>query len=420
MKSLLACLSLALTWFVTPSVAAAKPTVAILGLEVIDDGSGLDVATVGHAKELTEALRRRPRAGGGPYLLVPGGERDLAELKFIRNCETEAPACMGEIGEELGAAFLIYGRLEKRPGGVQVTLKLFGVSGKQLMKSTTELIPAADLTATELERASRTLYGKLTGTAVGTQIMVSANVATGRVLVDGVAKGELENGRTQLTGVPNGRREIAIESPGYILGTQVVTVKSGADLDLEFTLTKTADDVTGTGVGPGGGTGVGPGGSGPVDGGGDRPGGGYRVAFWAGAALTAGAAVVWGYHWNIGMGAKDDLESRVAPTNASNDEIDRYVCNVENPYAEGGTPAARQAAAEICKDANAAWPLMWVGAGLTAAFGAVTAYSLYRGYLSSGSSESSRTATRRSKRSPVAITPVLSPGGAGATVRIDF
>ena len=51
--------------------AAGKPPIAILGLEVFDNGGGIDPETTKAAKELTAALRERAKAGTGPYVPAP-------------------------------------------------------------------------------------------------------------------------------------------------------------------------------------------------------------------------------------------------------------------------------------------------------------------------------------------------------------
>ena len=70
--------------------AGGKPPIAILGLEVYDNGSGIDPETTRAAKDLTEALRDRAKAGTGPYTPV-GGEKELIDEKLINNCDSEAP-----------------------------------------------------------------------------------------------------------------------------------------------------------------------------------------------------------------------------------------------------------------------------------------------------------------------------------------
>ncbi|MEZ4366670.1 MAG: hypothetical protein R2939_10340 [Kofleriaceae bacterium] len=379
-----------------PARAAGKPQVAVLGLEVIDDGTGLDPALIGHAKELTEALRRRPKSGTGPYQLAAGSERDLAELKFIRNCENEASDCMAQIGSELGVAFLIYGKLEKRPGGVQVSLKLFGVGGKQVMKSLSELIPTAETTSTELERASKAFYAKLTGATLATTVSVNANVRVGKVLVDGVAKADLVDGTAQLTGLANGRREIAIESPGFILGTQVVTVKSGADLDLHFTLTRAGAGDPLPGIGPGGS------GDGPVDtGAGDRPGGGYRAAFWGSTVVAVASAATWIYGYTQQQGALDRLKQNefTCPPSPANQARDGADCDLGEKWET----------------------ISYFTVPLTFVAGALAGYTFYKGYVASSSADKRSASAKRKARGPeVVVVPTATPQGAGATVRIDF
>src|ERR1041384_1574025 len=111
---------------------AGKPPIAILGLEVYDNGNGIDPDTTKAARDLTTALRDRAKAGTGPYAPVQGGEKELIDEKLLNNCDTEANTCMAAIGTELGAEVLMYGRIwmEKsgaNPGIYKVSLKLLNV-----------------------------------------------------------------------------------------------------------------------------------------------------------------------------------------------------------------------------------------------------------------------------------------------------
>src|SRR5215212_6991655 len=83
--------------------AGGKPAIAILGLEVNDNGNGIDPETTKAAKEVTAALRDRAKAGTGPYALVANGDKELIDEKLLNNCDTEAASCMATIGNELGA-----------------------------------------------------------------------------------------------------------------------------------------------------------------------------------------------------------------------------------------------------------------------------------------------------------------------------
>src|ERR1043166_7955369 len=131
--------------------AGDKPPIAILGLEVYDNGNGIDPDTTKAARELTTALRDRAKAGTGPYTPVQGGEKELIDEKLLNNCDTEANSCMAAIGSELGAEVLMYGRIwiEKSQGGqgtYKVSIKLLNVNRKQLASSTVETLPTAEPT----------------------------------------------------------------------------------------------------------------------------------------------------------------------------------------------------------------------------------------------------------------------------------
>src|SRR4051812_26628198 len=130
--------------------AGGKPPIAILGLEVYDNGSGIDPDTTKAAKELTAALRDRAKAGTGPYVPVPGGDKELIDEKLLNNCDSEAAVCMAAIGTELGAEVLMYGKIEKSAQGGQtiykISIKLLNVARKQLANSTVETLPLADAT----------------------------------------------------------------------------------------------------------------------------------------------------------------------------------------------------------------------------------------------------------------------------------
>jgi hypothetical protein len=82
---------------------AGKPSVVILGLEIIDRGGGMDQATVQLAKDFTTALRARASQAGQ---LVPHAEKELVDEKLIRNCATADATCIAPIGAEFGATYL--------------------------------------------------------------------------------------------------------------------------------------------------------------------------------------------------------------------------------------------------------------------------------------------------------------------------
>ncbi len=91
-------------------VAQAKPTIAVLGLEVIDNGN-VDKETTRAAQRLAQELRVQAKRPNGKFAFAPNSEKDLLELKLLSGCSDEGRSCMAEIGVELGADRLLYGKL---------------------------------------------------------------------------------------------------------------------------------------------------------------------------------------------------------------------------------------------------------------------------------------------------------------------
>jgi hypothetical protein len=140
--------------------------IAILGLEVYDNGSGIDPETARAARELTAALRDCAKARTGPYRPV-GGEKALIDEKLLNNCDSEAPTCMAAIGNGLGADVLMYGKMEKATqngqGVYKVSIKLLSVGRKQLRSSTVETLPVAESTGIRATTHAKAWYAKLAG-----------------------------------------------------------------------------------------------------------------------------------------------------------------------------------------------------------------------------------------------------------------
>src|ERR1044071_1303720 len=210
---------------------AGKPPIAILGLEVYDNGGGIDPETTKAAKELTAALRDRAKAGTGPFTPVQG-EKELIDEKLINNCDSEAPTCMATIGSGLGAEVLMYGKIEKATqsgqGVYKVSIKLLSVPRKQLTASTVEPLPVAEASGVKVQTYARTWYSKLAGAGSGGTLVVRANIDRGTVILDEEIKGTLTSGTLTLTGVAEGKHTLAVEGTReYQRYEAQVTVRSG-------------------------------------------------------------------------------------------------------------------------------------------------------------------------------------------------
>lgn len=146
----------ALTVATAPS--HGKPVIAILGLEPASS----DRALVQVAKDLSEMLRARAKAGTGPYQLGPGTDKELVDEKLLNNCEAEAASCMAAVGTNLGADVMMFGHIEPQGDVYQVTIKLLDVRARTVLRTVTVPTPKA-AAGTDIAVLGKQLYTKLTG-----------------------------------------------------------------------------------------------------------------------------------------------------------------------------------------------------------------------------------------------------------------
>jgi hypothetical protein len=425
LRSFLASCTVLLGLLTSIPASAARPTVAILGLEVIDDGAGIEPRTTQFAKELTEELRKRPKAGTGPYSLAPGSDKDLLELKLLSGCESEGKDCMAAIGVDLATDRLLYGKVEKRANGYQVSLKLLNVGTRAFERSISDIIPFGEATGASLTSWGKKLYTRLTGVSDQGTLVVKADVDRGTVYVDGQVKGTLAKGTARVAGLSEGSYQLAIEAEGRPRYEATVTVGPGGETVHEATL-----GPAGAGSGPGG---TGPGGSiftGSVSSD-QRPGGGYRALFWTSLVLTAGSATgvtVFGLKvigpdeeakkdaitaWQEDTGMELNLD------NACQDARDRLSGgsqNVPSPMLLRGVRAA-------CDRGQRDALITNVFIGATAVSAVATVFFYYKGYVAAQPNRESvnRTMTRRAPGTPtITFVPAVGPTAITAGMRITF
>ena len=220
----------------TTSVALAKkPKVAILGLEVVEAG-GIDAKIAKLATNLTTALRKRASLGAGPYKLAPNSNKDLLEMKLLGGCDSEARECMAKIGRDLGADVVMYGKLQKRKKGYQISLSLLDARKKQMIRTKSEMIGLDDTSPARVNEWARRLYNQLTGVPEQGKILITANVPDGKVYINNEIKGALTDGTREITGVAEGTMEVRVEADGYATYATTVTVKGGKTAEVKANL----------------------------------------------------------------------------------------------------------------------------------------------------------------------------------------
>jgi PEGA domain len=408
--------------------AGGKPPIAILGLEVYDNGGGIDPETTRAAKELTAALRDRAKAGTGPYTPVQGGEKELIDEKLLNNCDSEAPTCMAAIGTELGAEVLMYGRIEKASqngqGIYRVSIKLLNVNRKQLASSTVETLPVTDSSGPRASTHAKQWYAKLAGVVTGGTLAIRTNIDRGTVLIDDEARGNLSSGALTVTGIGDGRHTLAIEAQGYQRYETSITVRTGETTPHNVTMVelKKLNTVIKEPKGP------------PVSREGTisataKPGGNvWKPVFYGTAALTAAGAGFTLFEYLQG----NSNAGKVTPgtpfverfgSGSPTKRVDSGQCDSSDikSYAPAAMDASDAAAKSNFIKACDNFKLQKIGWIATSVVGVAAIGAFVMAYVrDSGSSDSQTSARGRRKQRELVVTPILTPNGGGATLKFDW
>jgi hypothetical protein len=370
---------LAVAFARVPTAAAdTRPRVAVLGLEVT---SAVDVRTTELAHDLTEGMRARARLGSGPYAYAPSSERELIDEKLIKQCDNEAPACMSEIGKELDADVIVYGKLEKDDKVVRLSLHLLDVVKKTKINRTSVTV-AISATKDEVRTAARKAYEELAGASeaggAGT-VEIETNVQSGTVYVDDSSSEVLANGKATLT-LPEGRYRIAVESRGRQRKEITVTVKAEQVITQQFDLLE-----AGAVVGPKKGFDI------------------WKPAFGVSLAAFIGVGTYWGYLLNSWRGDVDAIQAE-KPENGDITEDD---CN--GPSVRPTVVDKNEVLEGVCKTRDTWMTMSYVWLGVTLPVLGVTTYFAF--FHNRKDKKESRN---------MALTPVVTPDTAGAVFQMKF
>jgi hypothetical protein len=422
----LTCLALALMAMGAGRAEAGKPTIAILGLEVSDaGGQPLQAQDVQIAKELTNDLRDRAKTGTGP-MLAPNSDKELIDEKLLKNCDSEALACMIDIGKDVGGDQLLYGKLTKRPGGYNVSLTLLDVMHGVTKKSLPNFPVPLGTTGNDLLEKAKQMYAKITGEqTTGTLVVRLTTGDHGTILIDRIEKGSITAGTGQVTGLDEGKHKLRVEAEGYHPSEQDVTISSGGETKVTITLDK--KETTGTIA-----VTKGPGETPPTPG--NPPPGnvetstsgssGWRGAFIASTALTAASAgvLIYGYEETVKAsnelcngGAYNDVTAKppVPIINSSCKTPAQAISN--HSYLD---PNSNQVREENQRGQNGHAETLAGGIGV-GVLGAFAVVALYEGFFAKHEQyPAEHTSLLRKHRERFVVTPIASPTGAG--VRIDW
>lgn len=403
------------TLVVAAAPAMAKPKVAVLGLEVIDDGS-MDARTTLRGKQLTNYLRDQAERPAGSYQIAPGSEKDLLEMKLLSNCSDEAHSCMAQIGKELNADKLIYGKIERQQSGYFLQLKMLDTKSGKLDKTKSRVIPFTDHQTDKLVAHASALYRGLTGEPeLGVIVLKVKNADKGTVYLDGEIRTSLAAGSATIRDISAGKHAIAIESDGFQRYTKEVSVSGGKSQEMSIKLRS---------IGSGGG--------------GDRRGlhKGLAIGGASVAVVSTVGLIVTGLRVNSAESEKrkisDDVMTELgmlgnAPDGNPFNSMDfgTNACKETRRFSDNVAPNGDgQKLLDECDkgENNALYTNIFIG---TAIVGAVVAgYFGYKGFLAADEDvlEKDPNAERRKKKPKLRVTiePLFGPNGAAGSVRVEF
>jgi len=317
------------------------------------------------------------------------------------SCDNEAASCMVVIGAGLAADVLLYGRVERKGDVYRVSLKLLDVKAKTIEASADELPVGGSVTG-----VSKRLYNKLIGEGPGASIagtlivkarsQTGVTIRNGSVMVDEDRKGELAGGRLAVSGLPEGRHKIAIEAGGYQRFEETVTIRGGEQATLDALLLERSEP--------------GPSSSSNLT---------WKVSLGAGIAVMVGGLGFAGYSYldkvNTALDAKHlQIMGDQGATVGSDDCNRGYtdILNTSNPKITSFNYSSLQTACTWRTRTYIGYAIGGVGL-----LGAVV--SLVMLTRDTDSSEKAPTGAR-AKKSDLAIVPMLTPAGGGATLSMRW
>lgn len=393
---------------------AGKQKVAVLTLEVI---GAMDQDNLKIAKSLSHELRTL--VGQSSDFTLVGGAKDLVDEKLMNGCQGEALSCMAPIGAKLEAELLMFGKLDRTAIGFQITIKLIRVASREHLKTWSADVPIKRV-VDETRAVAKLAFGKLMPNQNGTLIVKVANVDRATVYIGSDPKGLVSSGLFT-TALPEGKHKLVVEAveKGWNRHEEWITITAGDAKNVSVDLTRIKatplDEPAGRRA---------PGDemkheiTGTVSTGRSKNTGWKVLAAGGLISSAAGAGVwIWSYAKPIssyqrlldkGQGAHDAADPSY--------ELDSRDCG------KGRQPAAGDPGRKAFEDACSARTYTKIAIPFTIAAGLVGAGALVYAVIKSekGTEERPPTAGRRTKKRSLALTPVVSPDGAGATVRFDW
>lgn len=406
-------ITLLLVLFTGMGFASAKPKVAVLGLEVLDKTNAK--ASIDAARQLTEGLRLAAKTSG-PFEVADNSQREFLDEKIINQCESEQRDCLLKIAGNFGASSLVYGKLQltENKKSFQVTVFLLS-SDKGAAKPAITSVPVT-ASPQDLQTAGKKIYNELVGVVSVGSIAIKAKTSKGAVYINGEMRGQLVDGEFKATQLADGEYKVRITADGFKKWEETIKVKAGqisvVEPDLQAEAKAPVEEPEDKGSRP-----VSSGTKGDQfkleerentvsHSGGGRT--GWKIAAVGGVVVAAGSMGAW--FWQ--RSERQDHISALKEGGIGYGDSPTFGTGCKTPAKDTGNDF--QGACDNVRN-------MWILGGVAGIAGAVAVFSFYKGYIQSGEDSSTGSASLKRARKPrIAVTPVVSPDGGGAAMRIDF
>jgi hypothetical protein len=382
------------------AASAGEASLSVLGLEPA--GGAPDTV----AAAVTEALRQRVTSSG-MFRLVQG--RDLVEVKLVFSCADEAPPCMTQAAQSIGANKLIFGSVQ--PVGTDafiVTIKLLDAERGVVESWISEQISKAQATPVGLRAPVQKWFATLTGQAMPGTLKVTGGVVGAAVFIDGVQAGLLGSDGLMVAGIAGGQHQITVSKTGYEKWERNVTLASGATERIQVQLNPIENAAEQAQAEPI----PAPLGSTPAPAP-EPPNQGSRVGAWA----LLGLGIV-----GVGLGGYSSY--KVSSINSNLDPYRRYPCTSNSSQLcdnKGAVKEPLDATAvsyvESQQSSGDNWSkVQWVGYGVGGALIVTSAVLFYRGYFAKPDDATASHDTS----SKLVLLPSLGRGSVGALAFVAF
>ncbi|MBI4508517.1 MAG: PEGA domain-containing protein [Deltaproteobacteria bacterium] len=388
------------------NAANAKPKLAVLGIEPLDEGdTSSQERTASLAKWITDGLRERAERARARYDLAPNSNKELTEVKLLSDCLDEARDCMAAIGRDLNADYLMFGRLERRRDTYALTLRLLNVGTKSFEKQKTDSTASTSANEATMRRMASAVFAELTGIPLDGTIAIEANVPSGTVFVNGERRGMIAARTATIEGLPEGRARVVVEADGYKRWEGQVDVRPGASVRLAVSLRPDSVERTPTlsATSPP-----------PSDRPSGRPGKMYRTLAWTSAVLTAGGVAAFTI---TGLKVRSLEQDKEAAIRTSWDDPDGGITGTSDACKEADEKGYAPVDS-ICRDGKRMAKITNILIGLSAAAFVATGVFAYEGYIAADRPPPEQARKASSRR--VTVVPEIFPTGAGLGAVIQF